>query len=56
MCVRCVSGSVSEGARAADAGGVLIVSGGHTLLYEVKTAGESNGGAFGVSEVGWDSR
>src|SRR5260221_3381658 len=30
----------------------LIVSGGHTLLYEVKTAGESNGGAFVYRKLG----
>src|SRR5258708_2692984 len=30
----------------------LIVSGGHTVLYEVKTAGESNGGAFVYRKLG----
>src|SRR5260370_12348048 len=30
----------------------LIVSGGHTLLYEVKTAGESNGAAFVYRKLG----
>src|SRR5258707_6934692 len=30
----------------------LIVSGGHTLLYEVKTAGESNGGVIVYRELG----